>query len=110
MNLPFSEMLSDACSSLLEAVESERTDIVMSMLDHLTKTGEVKVSEVLSSQCSRSGTLLHHCVAKGLPDAARTLLLSGADPGIRNSEGKTVLDLAQSPDLQQVDNHQETRP
>jgi len=98
-------MLREACDSLLEAVDAERTDIVMSILDHLTKNSDntdFVLSDVLSHQVTKSGTLLHHTVSKGLTDSSRALLLSGADPGIKNSENKSVLDLATSPALLQV--------
>jgi len=98
--------LTEACASLVEALDAKRTDIVKSLLDHLSKTGEVcetDLHSVLSSQCTKHGTVLHYAVKADLTDAIRALLLAGADPGIANDSGETALGLVQDiPSLLQV--------
>ena len=98
--------LTDACDSLVEALDARRTDIVKSLLDHLSKAGEgsqTGLKEVLTSLCTRHGTILHYAVQADLTDAVRALLLAGADPGVHNDGGSTVLDMvADNPLLLQV--------
>ena len=98
--------LTDACNSLVEALDARRTDIVKSLLDHLSKAGEgsqTGLKEVLTSLCTHHGTILHYAVQADLTDAVRALLLAGADPGVRNDGGNTVLDMvADNPSLLQV--------
>jgi hypothetical protein len=62
---------SEACSSLLEALEANRTDILKSILDHLRQEDVGLLHEVLASQCSSGGTLLHAAVSAGSIDAVR---------------------------------------
>jgi hypothetical protein len=63
---------SEACASLLEALDANRTDILKSILDHLNQQQDSNLlQEVLGSQCSSAGTLLHYAVAKDSADAIR---------------------------------------
>ena len=86
----------DACTSLVEALDARRTDIVKSLLDHLSKSDSSgsSLKSVLESNCTRHGTLLHYAVQANLNDAIRAIMLAGADPGLRNEENLTVIDLA----------------
>ena len=86
----------DACTSLVEALDARRTDIVKSLLDHLSKSDPSgsSLKSVLESSCTRHGTLLHYAVQANLNDAIRAIMLAGADPGLRNEENLTVIDLA----------------
>eukprot|EP00092_Neocalanus_flemingeri_P008333 GFUD01008985.1.p1 GENE.GFUD01008985.1~~GFUD01008985.1.p1 ORF type:complete len:881 (-),score=182.76 GFUD01008985.1:190-2832(-) len=98
--------LTEACASLVEALDARRTDIVKSLLDHLSKTGEgceTDIQSVLSCLGTKHGTVLHYAVQADLTDAIRALLLSGADPGISNEGGKTALAMVvENPSLLQV--------
>ena len=93
----------DACSSLVEALDARRTDIVKSILDHLAKTDPdgSSLRTVLERNCTKQGTLLHYAVQANLNDAIRALMLAGADPGVRNESNLTVIEIVESPeDLQ----------
>ena len=98
--------LTDACESLVEALDARRTDIVKSLLDHLSTAvdgSQTNLQDVLASQCTKHGTVLHYAVQADLTDAVRALLLAGADPGVCNESGSTVLDMvAENPLLLQV--------
>ena len=98
----------EACESLLEALNAQRTDILKSLLDHLVSgraegvtVAEVlpppalkyskNILQVLANQCCQTGSLLHKAVEMGQRDAVRALLLAGADPGLKNSSGETPI-------------------
>ena len=97
----------EACESLLEALDAQRTDILKSLLDHLGSgqaegvtvaeviplSGNVEniLLQVLTNQCCQAGSLLHKAVEMGQRDAVRALLLAGADPGLKNSSGETPM-------------------
>ena len=97
----------EACESLLEALNAQRTDILKSLLDHLVSgqaegvtVAEVlpppalkcfKKMQVLANQCCQAGSLLHKAAEMGQRDAVRALLLAGADPGLKNSSGETPM-------------------
>ena len=85
----------EACESLLEALNAQRTDILKSLLDHLVsgQAEGVTVAEVLppsasnipnillqvlANQCCQAGSLLHKAVEMGQRDAVRALLLARA--------------------------------
>jgi len=88
--------VAEACESLVEALDAQRTDIVKSLLDHLAKGnegGQADLQSVLSYQATQQGTLLHYAVHADLTDAVRALLLAGADPGIQNNSGLTVMSM-----------------
>ena len=90
----------EACASLVEALDAKRTDIVKTLLDHLAKADPgagVGLKPVLARLCTKHGTLLHYAVRNSLNDAIRALLLAGADPGIRDEAGQTVLDIVDQP-------------
>jgi len=94
----------DACTSLVEALDARRTDIVKTLLDHLNKNDKTgaSIKNVLNRSCTPSGTLLHYAVCNNHNDAIRALLLSGADPGARNDAGKSVLDMVDNSALSQL--------
>ena len=94
----------DACTSLIEALDARRTDIVKTLLDHLRKndTSGTSLKTVLASNCTKHGTLLHYAVHNNLNDALRALLIAGADPGARNEAGKTVIDVIENDSLLQI--------
>ena len=98
--------LTEACESLVEALDARRTDIVKSLLDHLCQAGEggqTDLQTVLANTCTKHGTVLHYAVQGDLTDAVRALLLAGADPGIQSDSGVTALDMvAHNPALLQV--------
>ena len=118
--------VSEACASLVEALEARRTDIVKSLLDHLAggRAEGLRLQDVLDNNCTVAGTLLHHAVQvqwavvynvqgaevygvqcavqDGQRDAVRALLLAGASPGLSNLSGLTSLQLADSPEILQV--------
>ena len=99
--------LEDACNSLVEALDARRTDIVKTLLDHLRKsatssTPGPSLKSVLSSNCTKHGTLLHYAVHNNLNDAIRALLLAGADPGATNGAGESVLDVVDNPGMNQL--------
>ena len=95
----------EACACLIEALDAKRTVIVKNLLDHLAKadpgTG-VGLKSVLARPCTKHGTLLHYAVRNSLNDAIRALLLAGADPGIRDEAGQTVLDIVSQPAMLQL--------
>ena len=94
----------DACTSLVEALDARRTDIVKSLLDHLTKSDPSGASlrAVLDSNCTRHGTILHYAVQAKLCDAIRAIMRT-ADPGVRNEANQTVIELAaDSPEVLQL--------
>ena len=98
--------LSEACESLVEALDARRTDIVKSLLDHLSQSVEgsqTDLQAVLSCNCTKHGTVLHYAVQADLTDAVRALLLAGADPGVPNDSGVKALDMVlENPSLLQV--------
>ena len=88
--------IAEACESLVEALDARRTDIVKSMLDHLSKAVEgsqTDLKAVLSCNCTKYGTVLHYAVQADLTDAVRALLLAGADPGVPNDSCLKALDM-----------------
>ena len=93
----------EACASLIEALDAKRTDIVKTLLDHIAKseTGP-GLKLVLERGCTRHGTILHYAVRNSLNDATRALLLAGADPGVRDEAGQTVLDIVDNPAMLQL--------
>ena len=94
----------DACTSLVEALDARRTDIVKSLLDHLTKSDPSGASlrAVLDSNCTTHGTILHYAVQAKLSDAIRAIMRT-ADPGVRNEANQTVIELAaDSPEVLQL--------
>ena len=95
----------EACACLIEALDAKRTVIVKNLLDHLAKadpgTG-VGLKSVLARPCTKHGTLLHYAVRNSLNHAIRALLLAGADPGIRDEAGQTVLDIVSQPAMLQL--------
>ena len=95
----------EACASLIEALDAKRTDIVKTLLDHLAKSDPgtgVGLKSVLARLCTKHGTLLHYAVRNSLNDSIRALLLAGADPGIRDEAGHTVLDIVSQPAMLQL--------
>ena len=94
----------DACSSLVEALDARRTDIVKSILDHLAKSDPSgsSLKTVLGSNCTKHGTLLHYAVRANLTDAIRAIMLAGADPGVRNQSDRTVIEIVESPEVLQL--------
>ena len=95
----------EACASLVEALDAKRTDIVKTLLDHLAKADSgtgVGLKSVLARLCTKHGSLLHYAVRNSLNDAIRALLLAGADPGIRDEAGQTVMDIVEQPAMLQL--------
>ncbi|KAK7502764.1 hypothetical protein BaRGS_00006014 [Batillaria attramentaria] len=85
-------------SQLKTAIDSERTDIVCSVISELQKhsTDAELLKKVLGEPDVDGGTLLHYAVKAGKQDKVRALLAGGADPCVPNAEGKFPFDLATS--------------
>jgi ankyrin repeat protein len=61
---------------------------VVRMLAHMGEEG-------LKERCTNGSTILHWAIEKGYHDAAKILLLAGADPTIMDDEGRTPRALAE---------------
>ncbi|XP_070576390.1 uncharacterized protein [Ptychodera flava] len=94
-------MITEAVESLRAAVAHGRTDIVRSLISAATECeekdrGEINVLDVLNHVNTDYGTVLHLASKQGHADVARTLLAAGADPSIKDSQGDTAYDVAES--------------
>ncbi|CAL1530401.1 unnamed protein product [Lymnaea stagnalis] len=111
-------------SNLITAIDTERTDVICSVLSELKKNthNPELLAKVLNGLHTEHGTLLHYAtkvtvnklINKGYMkaqahifvcflnlqhskvDKVRALLAGGADPGIQNMQGQVPLDVASS--------------
>ncbi|XP_014663784.1 PREDICTED: uncharacterized protein LOC106806376 [Priapulus caudatus] len=104
-------MIREAQESLIAAVQSDRTDIVRSILStcercEIEEAGNLTLRKLLNDLCTKEGTLLHYATKYGYADVVRTLLAAGADPGIHNIEESTAFDVASGEKVVQVFNQE----
>ncbi|XP_077999420.1 uncharacterized protein LOC144452238 [Glandiceps talaboti] len=89
----------EAVESLRAAVVHGRTDIVRSLITAASECkdeNDVNVIDVLNHIDGDHGTVLHLASKQGQADVARALLAAGADPSIKDSQGDTAYDVADS--------------
>ncbi|CAD5111452.1 DgyrCDS761 [Dimorphilus gyrociliatus] len=89
-------MVENVVENLLSAVKQNRTDIVRSITSALLneKSTESNLKDILNSNCSSAGTLLHLATSLKHTDTVRALLFCGSDPSLKNSNGETSFDIA----------------
>lgn len=73
---------------ILKEIENGNEGIIWDLI----KTKKIRATEI----CSDGNTLLHHAVLFGNESSIKALLDLGANPVIRNKDGKTPLELAKS--------------
>ncbi len=75
----------DDYTPIMEAAESDNTDFIKCLHKNNASLNEYE---------AKGNTALHLAILKGRYNAAKTLIELGADVSIKNSQGKTALDLA----------------
>lgn len=86
------------------AVRTGRVDVVQSFLSTLqeSKENDDLLDQVLKQPCFDGETLLHLASREDKFDIVRTLLVTGADPSVRDKDGKLSYDVAASDKTQHV--------
>ncbi|KAH3846028.1 hypothetical protein DPMN_088324, partial [Dreissena polymorpha] len=82
------------------AVKSGRVDVVKGFLstltEHKTQENSDLQKKILTSACFNGESLLHMASREDQFDIVRTLLSSGADPTVRNVDGKFAFEISAS--------------
>ncbi|XP_067942054.1 uncharacterized protein [Watersipora subatra] len=103
-------MINDALESLVQAVETERSDVIQSVVKMVQRCEEndegigLTLNNLFRSECCEQGTILHLAVHVKSKDSVRTLLTLGAFPSCKNEAGLSALETSTSPEITAIFN------
>jgi ankyrin repeat protein len=80
---------------MYRAAESGRVDVLSVLLDHGADIDEIPTNPLIRKREPRISTPLHAAVQKNQRAAVKFLLDRGAKKSIKNTDGKSVLEVAE---------------
>ncbi|KAG1664104.1 Tankyrase-2 [Nymphon striatum] len=105
--------MQEALETITSAVKSGRTDIVKSLIDACQQQDDsgdndssFTLADILRTDCTPYGSLLHWTTKLDDTDIVRTLLSAGADPCLRNKENETAVEFILSDKMMSVYNEE----